>query len=237
MNRPAVVMVHGLGGSPTSLGDVPDGLRSQGWVVHTPVLPGHGTTVDDLDGITVDDWSNAVDLAVAHADQGWGVVIMGQSLGGVLALCTAASYADVRGVVTINAPVAPADPDVVEHFEWLLARGITRQPIGEPDLRDPQAVDVGYDELPIAALTALIASGDLACGLLGRVTVPVMVVTSDHDQVVDPWLGDQLAARLPGPVTRLQLPNSGHVACRDLDRRLLTAEIADWLHALSAAST
>lgn len=237
MSRPVVIMVHGLGGSPTSLGVVPDGLRSRAWEVHTPVLPGHGTTVDDLEEVTVDDWMHAVDDAVTRGGDGDGVVVIGQSLGGVLALCAAATRPVVRGVVTINAPVAPADPDVLEHLEWLRSRGVTRQPAGDPDLRDAHAIDPGYHELPISALMALIDAGDHAWNMLDRVNVAVMVVTSDHDQVVDPWLGDQLARRLTGPITRLRLPNSGHVACRDLDRQRLTAEIAEWLDALSVAST
>jgi carboxylesterase len=230
-------MIHGLGGSPTSLGDVPDGLRSRGWEVHTPVLPGHGTSVDDLEGLTFDHWSNAVMAAVTNGERGHGVVLVGQSLGGVLALCAADTSSAVRGVVTINAPVTPADPDVVEHLDWLIDRGVTRRPAGEPDLRDPHAVDPGYDELPVSALRALVDAGDRATASVPRVRVPALVITSDHDQVVDPALGDALARGLGGPVTRLRLPNSGHVACRDLDRQRLTTEIADWLHLLSAAST
>jgi carboxylesterase len=234
MIKPTVVLVHGLGGSPTSLGDLPDAMTRAGYQVLTPTLPGHATSVDDLECVGLHDWLGALaQLLVGRGPS----VIVGQSLGGVLALCAAAESSAVRGVVCINAPVSPGDPDVVEHLERLLTRGVTRQPVGEPDLRDRRAVDPGYDELPITALMALISAGDRASRVLDRVEVPVMVVTSDHDQVVDPWIGDQLAGALRGPVTRLTLPNSGHVACRDLDRHMLAAEITTWLERLSVAST
>ncbi len=237
MNGPAVVFVHGLGGSEASLGEVPASVAAAGWKVSTLRLPGHGTTVDDLERCRLDDWLEAIEQQIERCDDGQGVVLVGQSLGGVLALAVAATNSAVTGVATINAPVTPADPDVIEHLTWLIERGITRQPAGSPDLRDPDATDPAYDEVPVSALLALIEAGDRAHRTVSTLTRPVLVVSSDHDQVVDPWLADQLAAALPGPVTRLRLPRSGHVACRDLDRHLLAAEITDWLTRLSAAST
>ena len=237
MTRPCVVMVHGLGGSELSLGEVPAAIAAAGWSVTTPRLPGHGTTVDELEGVDLAQWLHVLHDHIDQVDTASGVVIVGQSLGGVLALVVARAAPTIRGVVTINAPVTPRDPDVVEHLEGLLRRGVTRQPCGPPDLRDPEATDPSYHELPITAVLALIEAGDRAHQAAAGLRCPVLVVSSDHDQVVDPWWSDQLERRLPGPVSRRRLPHSGHVACRDLDRHLLTAEIIDWLAGLSAAST
>lgn len=236
MSRPTVVLVHGLGGTEQSLGDVPADLTAAGWPVICVRLPGHGTTVDDLHGVGVEQWLDAVTSATSTDDE-HPVVIIGQSLGGVLALLVSHAQPTVAAVGLINAPVTAADPDVVEHLQDLLARGITCQPAGEPDLRDPHASDPSYDEVPVSALLALIDAGDRAVQVANQFHRPVLLVSSDHDQVVDPWYADRLQRQLPGPVTRVRLANSGHVACRDLDRQLLTAEILDWLEHLSAAST
>ena len=162
-------------------------------------------------------------------------MIIGQSLGGVLALLAGAQLPQVLAVGMINAPVTPADPDVMEHLHWMMDRGVRRQPCGPPDLRDPDATDPSYEELPLTALCDLVTAGDRAWREASTFTRPVLIVTSDHDQVVDPALGDQLAATVAGAVTRCRLPHSGHVACRDLDRHVLAAEITNWLHGLSAA--
>jgi carboxylesterase len=234
MTRPTVVLVHGLGGSPTSLGDLPAAIAQAGYQVLTPTLPGHASVVDDLDHTGLHDWLTALTQVVAGCGP---TVIIGQSLGGVLALVVAADMAQVQAVGLINAPVAPADPDVLEHVDWMIERGVRRQPCGPPDLRDPDAEDPAYDELPVSALRALIVAGDRAWQVASTFTRPLLIVTSDHDQVVDPAVGDQLAATVAGPVTRQRLPHSGHVACRDLDRHVLAAEITTWLHELSAAWT
>lgn len=237
MNRPSVVFLHGLGGTEASLGEVPARVAAAGWTVATLLLPGHGTSVEELERFGLDDWLDAIEQHIEGSDPGCGVILVGQSLGGLLALTVADRSAAVRGVASINAPVSPADPDVIEHLRRLIERGVTRQPAGPPDLQDPEAIDVAYDELPVSAILDLIEAGDRAHRAALKMTRPVLVVSSDHDQVVDPWLADQLAANVPGPVTRLRLPRSGHVACRDLDRHDVAAGIIDWLTQFSAAST
>jgi carboxylesterase len=234
MTRPTVVLVHGLGGSPASLGELPDAITRAGYVVLTPTLPGHATSVDDLECVGLPDWLTTLTAVAAGRGP---TVIIGQSLGGVLALVVGAQTPEVIAVGLINAPVTPADPDVVEHLHWMSERGVRRQPCGPPDLRDPHATDPSYDELPLRALCDLMSAGDLAWQAAPTFTRPTLIVTSDHDQVVDPALGDQLEAAVAGAVTRRRLPNSGHVACRDLDRQVLAAEITTWLAQLSAAWT
>lgn len=234
MTRPTVVFVHGLGGSPRSLGDVPAAIALAGYRVLTPTLPGHATTVDDLDHTGLHDWLTSLTQVVDGCGP---AVIIGQSLGGVLALLVGAAMPQVQAVGLINAPVTPADPDVLEHVDWMIERGVRRQPCGPPDLRDPEATDSSYDELPMSSLRELIVAGDRSWQIASTFTRPMLIVTSDYDQVVDPVVGDRVATALAGPVTRLHLPNSAHVACCDLDRHMLAAKITTWLHELNAAWT
>src|SRR5690242_14933972 len=100
-------------------------LRNDGWSVEAPTLPGHGTTPDDLVGVTWDEWVGAVPEAR---------VVIGQSLGGSLALARPGT----RAVVCIN-PVALGDapPD----GEWIH--------VGAPDRG---VAEVAYERLPVAAL-------------------------------------------------------------------------------------
>lgn len=224
------VALHGLGGTPASLGALPDVLRRSGWTVATPTLPGHGTTPDELAEVTRSEWHQAAEACVA-AER---TVVLGQSMGGLLALRLAATSEWIAGVVAINTPVTPPGPDAVEHLHWLLERGRGTQPVGPPDLADPDAVDDAYDELPVRSLLELASLSAEVHDLLPRVRVPVLVVTSAHDGVVDPANGELLAERVSGPVEQLLLPRSRHVACLDLDRELLAAEVVRWAARLAA---
>jgi len=237
MTRLGVVVLHGLGGTPHSVLPITAAVHGAGYMTVAPLLPGHGTAPDDLIGRTWDEWLGAAmsvcDELTARSD---GIALIGQSLGATVALATAAQRSDVRGVAAINALVTPPDPDATEHLEYLIGRGRTMQPAGDPDLRDPAAHDSAYADLALTALLQLGVGGAAVHGLLGAIRVPTFVASSAHDGIVDPANSDVLAAGVAGPVTRVRLENSAHVAALDLDRDLLCRELLTWLAGLTDRS-
>lgn len=229
----SVLALHGLGGTPASLGHLPEGLARRGHEVLTPMLTGHGTHPDALGEIALEDWRRDLDTALGAIPTR--VVVVGQSLGGVLAILAAADHGHVGAVVCINAPAVPGDPEVIDHLEMLTRAG-HRIPTAST-FEDPEARDVGYEEVPARALVALVRAGDLAHRLSPEITIPALIVTSRHDDVVDPFTGDDLATRWGGEVERLVLDRGGHVAALDLDREVLLTAIAGFVDRVSAGWT
>ncbi|MDO8361466.1 MAG: alpha/beta fold hydrolase [Actinomycetota bacterium] len=204
-----ILCLHGLGGTARTMQPLVDALTAAGHTVHAPTLPGHGGVPDDLVGVGWAQWLAAA--AEWPAD-----VVVGQSMGGVLAFALSLQHG-CRAVVAINPP-AP-DPDAVDGLEWRQSRG--HDWVDGPPLAEGEE---GYTRLPITALIEM-ADGVLATGLAG-VKVPVLLVTSAYDDVVDPDGAELIAASLGGLVQRLLLPNSGHVATLGPDRELLAEAIA-----------
>ena len=214
-----VLCLHGLGGTAATMAPVAEALCAAGHEVFAPTLPGHGTHPDGLLTATWAKW-----LATAAA---WPAdVVVGQSMGGSLALAVAAGDPGVRAVVAINTPVA--DPDSLDGLEWQLGRGV--EWVDGPPLAEGEA---GYERLPVAALVEMVQGGlsiDLA-----RVSQPVLLLSGAFDDVVDPFSADHLASLLPGPVTRLTLPNSGHVATLGPDLDTLADAIVQFLATITGA--
>jgi carboxylesterase len=237
MSGLGVIVLHGLGGTPHSVLPITAAVHEAGYQTVAPRLPGHGTSPEDLIGVRWDDWLDAVGAATdALSRRTSGVALIGQSLGGTLALAAAARRADVRGVAAINALATAPDSDATEHLEHLISRGKTMQPAGDADIRDPAAHDSAYAELALNALVQLGAGAAAVHDALERITVPTFVAVSAHDGVVDPANADVIAAGVRGPVSRLLLPNSAHVAALDLDRHLLCTELLTWLTSLTDGS-
>jgi carboxylesterase len=64
----------------------------------------------------------------------------------------------------------------------------------------------------------LITAGAEVRSRLGEVIAPALIITSRQDHVVNPEDSDVLAAELGGPVERLWLEKSFHVATVDYDK-------------------
>ena len=210
-----VAVVHGLGGTAATMQPVADALSALGDEVVAVTLPGHGTTAEDLVGVTWADWVGAVRAAAAGAD-----VVIGQSLGATLALAVAADGAELSLVVAINPPYA--DEDGLEGLEWRQSRG--HEWVDGAPLEEGEA---GYDRLPIGALLEMVR-GVLSVNL-GAVRCPVLLVRGALDDSADPFALDALAAALGGSVTRLDLPASGHVASLGPDVPQLARAVHDRL--------
>lgn len=207
-----VLCLHGLGGTGATMWPLVATLSGLGHTVLAPTLPGHGSAPDDLRSIGWDDWLGAAREWPAD-------VVVGQSMGGGLALALAAEGA-VRAAVAINVP-AP-DPDALDGLEWRRSRGQEWVEVVGSGVDE-----VAYERLPLAVLAAMHE------GLLGldlaAVRVPVLLVTSALDEMVDPASSDVVAAALGGPVSRVTLARGGHVASLDVDRDALADAVAAFL--------
>lgn len=192
-----IALVHGLGGTAATMEPLAAALRAAGHECECITLPGHGTDPTALEGVGWADWL----AAVPHAE-----ALVGQSMGGALALAAAAQRGDaVRLVVAVNTP-AP-DPDALDGLEWRQSRG--HDWVDGPPLADGE---VGYTRFPITALIEMVEGG-LATDL-AAVSATVLLVNSDDDDVVDPYSADVLAGGLlaAAGVQRAVLRGGGHVA-------------------------
>src|ERR1700710_87668 len=81
-----VLLVHGFTGNPMSMRPWGEHLAGEGFAVRCPLLPGHGTTWQDCNTSTHDQWTTAVgeafDALAADCDR---VFVAGLSMGGTLA--------------------------------------------------------------------------------------------------------------------------------------------------------
>lgn len=217
--RPAALLVHGLTGSPQSMAGLAGALAAAGFETSAPLLPGHGTSAEDLAGRRWDDWREAAEAAYLElAGCGGPVVACGLSMGGALAAAVAADHPEVAGLVAVNPLVDPPAASFRELLRGLLASGHPFLPGIAGDLTDAEAHEDAYDRLPVAALLSM---SDGLEGLAPRLTgivCPVLILTSRHDRVVPTVSSDILASAVRGPVDRLWLEHSRHVATLDVER-------------------
>lgn len=233
-----VVLLHGLTGTPSIFAELAAALAGVGAATEAPLLPGHGTSPADLATKRWADWEEAATAALARVREAAGaapVVVVGHSMGGSLA-CRLASRHAVDGVVAINPFVDPPATSFREMLQLVLDQGHRSVPAIAGDAADPAAREDAYGELPVRPLLSLCEELVVVAAELGRITCPVLVITSRVDNVVPPVSSDVLAKGVSGPVTRLWLERSHHLAPVDHDRDLVTGAVVEFVTASRTAS-
>jgi carboxylesterase len=226
---PGALLLHGLTGSPQSLGNLPAALTAAGFRVSVPVVAGHCTTLEDLERTGWDDWVATAEGAYqALAAECPKVVLVGLSMGGSLACRLAAEHSGVAGLVAINPFIDPPAESFRDAVRGVIGDGFLRAPAITGDLADPEAHEEGYDELPLSALLSLCEGLDDLLPRIPAITCPVLVVTSRVDHVVPPVSSDILAGRLSVPVERVWLERSYHLALLDHDKEEVEARVVEF---------
>jgi carboxylesterase len=209
-------------------------LAERGLTVSAPLLPGHGTTWQDLETVTVEDWEAHADEALhALAERCETVVAVGLSMGGALVLHTAARHPDkLAGAAVIN-------PDVRRPVLALapLVRLFTRSVKGVGnDINRPGQNEEPYDRLPVKALVQLGRFYRMVQRELPSVRVPLLVFSADQDHLVKPANSRYVFDRVASPQKELiRLTNSFHVATLDYDAELIFERVLGFAQTVAAS--
>jgi carboxylesterase len=221
--------VHGFTGCPQSMRGLAQAFATAGFTVELPLLPGHGTTIDDMQATTWADWSACVEVVynelASRCDK---IVVAGLSMGGTLAVWLAAHHPEISGIVAINAAIDPPAESFREMMRQLLADGHATMPAVGNDIADPAGNELAYDATPLRPLLSLCEAGDGLYAKLADIHCPVIVMNSPQDHVVPPVSSDILASRVSGPVERVTLERSYHVATLDHDKGEIEARAIDF---------
>jgi carboxylesterase len=217
-NTTGVLVLHGFTGNPTSMRGVAEAMVELGHHVEMPRLPGHGTTIEDMLDTGWADWTGEV--AAAHARLAArvdSVVVIGLSMGGALTLWSGLNLPAIAGLVCINPATMPQPAEVLEMIREMVTDGTEIAPAIGGDIADPDAVEVAYDGLPLRAMLSLMDGVSELTGRFGELNVPLLLITSRQDHVVDPTNSEHLASTYGGDVEHVWLERSYHVATQDYD--------------------
>ncbi len=231
--RIGVVLSHGFTGSPHGLRAWAQSLAEEGFAVRMPLLPGHGTSWQELARTRWTQWHGALDDAFLELDaQCDHVFAAGLSMGGALALRIAATR-PVSGVILVNPGLVIDDPRAP--LAGILKLVLKSTPAIANDILKPGMDEGAYPRTPVAAAHELNKMFKDTIRLLPRVTAPVRVFRSTVDHVVSDSSIVALRRGLThAPLTLTSLENSYHVATLDHDAEEIFRGSADFIRTVLA---
>ncbi|RYJ05638.1 MAG: alpha/beta hydrolase [Actinomycetales bacterium] len=234
---PAIVLVHGAAAHSGWWDHVAPLLARAGHHVLAPDLGGHGDS-DRLPAYGLSAWSEEVAAVVATVDR---PLLVGHSLGGLVAYLVAESGADLRGLLVVDAEV----PEHAEEFtppDWRPPRQARTYP-------DEQTIVGRFRTLPRASTSAEHVVRHVAHGSVvetpdgwtwkfdprffehDRIGLddlrpvdgcPVRLLRG-ADGLVDDLMASRVAERLGHPGPPVTIPDSGHHV--PLDQPLALVEV------------
>ncbi len=222
--------LHGFTGSPSSMRGVAQAFGRAGYHVELPLLAGHGTTMEDMLTTGWHDWAASAEAAYQRlAERVDAVVVAGLSMGGALTLWIAAEHPEVAGIICVNPVTQPQPDEVMEMVRGMVADGEVVVPGSGSDICKPGVVEASYAATPLPCLVSLVDDGVVPLARrFGSISAPLLLMTAPNDHVVDPAQSDALAAAYGGPLERITLERSYHVATQDYDRELIEAAAVEF---------
>jgi carboxylesterase len=206
-----------------------EACAAAGFTVELPLLPGHGTALEDMLPTRWEDWSAAAEAEFrALADRCEHVVVAGLSMGGTLTCWLAERHPEIAGIALVNPLIQAPDEEFRQGIADLLEAGTdVFDGIGS-DIKKEGVVEAAYPGTPLAPVVSLFGGADTVRAALGDIHCPVLLLSSREDHVVEPVSGDVVAASVGGPLQRVHLENSYHVATLDNDAPLIEKSVVDF---------
>lgn len=232
-----VLVLHGFTGNPQSLRPLAEALAGAGYSVELPLLPGHGTVIEDMIPTRFADWAAASEQAYEElAARCAQVAVAALSMGGTLACRLAERRPEIRGMVLVNPLVDPPAESFRDVLRGLLASGAAAAPGVGSDIAKEGVEELAYPGSPLAAALSMFEGVDEVAAGLARITCPVLLFSSRDDHVVPSSSGDVLVAGMSGVIERVWLERSYHVATLDHDAPVIEAGALTFLHQVFAGS-
>jgi carboxylesterase len=263
-SRIAVLLVHGLTGTPKEMLSVAKRLHKYGFTVSCPVLAGHCGTEEDLLATGWRDWADSAEAALLqlrkHADV---VFVGGLSAGAVISLYLADRHPDlVRGMVlysttlkwdgwsipklyfllplVLHLPYFGKRYHFTETFPYgIKNENLRRRIVAKMNSGDTSAA--GHTHTPGVIVRELWRMVNTVKKRLPLIHTPALIAHANNDDIAGLRKNAlYLQRRLAGPTELLRLYDSYHMITVDQERHLVADATAGFfarcLHAAEQAA-
>ncbi|WP_337018239.1 alpha/beta hydrolase [Oceanobacillus massiliensis] len=224
--KTGILISHGFMGTPQSMRYIGEKLAGYGYSVFAPRLEGHGTHYLDLEQRTSDDWLESLEAGYLvlrkHCTT---IFVLGQSMGGTLALWLARKHRNLAGVVLVNPALE------IPSYEWVRGKIEPRYlDEGEPDIKARDVHEITYSKTPIKSIQTLQGLMDKTPEILREINCPVLGFKSIEDHLVPADNTDYILEHIDSDIKQcIALKNSYHVASMDHDKDLIVSECHEFV--------
>lgn len=228
-NGSGILLIHGYTGTPGVMRYQKQFFEEKGFDIEAPLLPGHGTAVEDMFDVRYEEWLEcAEDSLLALKSRCENIFIMGLSMGGAIALYLAEKFSFIKGMILINNTLYIEDPalfllPLISLFKKTL-KGICG------DIKASGTYEPAYGSNPVNGVRQMHLMLKKIKKGISEATAPLLLFKSREDHVVSKKVAEYTWNNVGSSVKKfVMLENSYHVATLDNDKDLIDSESLDFI--------
>lgn len=231
-NKIGILLIHGGGGGTCAdLKPLAEDLHMKGdYTISLPLLPGYGTTPEDLKNIHINDWKTFLIQDLSKLKDKCDIVVLGgHSMGGALTLILAANYSP-DAIFTISAPIGiqsylfylvPIFKIFVKYFTIN----------SEQFIKDTNGKWVGYDKMPLNVATKMKKLMKEVKKSLSNIKCPALILQGSLDSDIKRNSMDYIFKNIESKIKRkVWLKNNAHPILDSRDHDQIVLELVKFIN-------
>jgi carboxylesterase len=233
-NSHGILLLHGFGDTPQTLGRLAKHLHAAGLDVRAPLLPGHGRSVEAFMTSRRSEWlacarHELAGMQASHRSMSVG----GLSMGGAIAAILAAECPKMKSLVLMSPYLdMPVTHRIASASHWVWGRVAGVRISNSPrSILDPEErkKNLGYGAYTARLLYELWRLAAKARRALPEIRVPTLLIQSKADPRIAASVAERAFAALGAKERKLCWAEGGHIITVDFGREKVFAEVTDWI--------
>ena len=249
-SKGAVLLFHGLTGTPFELKKYAQALYNQGYDIYAPCLPGHGNRVNEIYTVKYQDWLEFVENKFMEISEKYeNIFVSGICLGAVLSIYLAIKFPNkIKGIIPCSTTLY-LDGWRLPWYKILMPLGLSTilrfyynypecEPHGIKNEKTRAVVkkllaksDVGMNEFPMTGFYELLKLSSYIRKNLYKVTTPTLLFHSKDDDLTSPKSAEIVYNKISSKdKEKIILYNSYHMIFYDNEKEYVFEKIAEFIN-------
>jgi carboxylesterase len=231
-----ILLLHGFTSTTLEVRQLAEFLHTQsGATVAGPLLPGHGTSPDDLAGTSYTDWIDAAEKSYLDLRKTCKTIVVGgESMGGLLTLILAAKFPEIKGMVLFAPALITPGMQQARWLKWFVFSS-NKKNLDEP--KDGYLPWQGYKVNPLKAVDELGKLQSVTRKLLPEIQQPVLIFQGGRDETIDSRSSKVIYETLSSSNKQfVTVGNCGHCVLLDAQYPQIYIQVLVFIQSLASGS-